>query len=152
MTVFPCFIRRNAPSAATSGIYLANGDERSMTTMISNPGARGSLCFIAHHRVLPGLRLPFFLFPLSNYVIPTREPHSSTRRVNLKKKKNTHVRGKRSLVPANQASVPIYRDASETFSGIILGYDLSRICLRIGCYPISCAILYVYVGYCAPTP
>jgi len=88
---------------------------------------------------------PFFPSLLSNYITNTRATlvHTSS-----KSEKKTHSWEK--IACAGESSFsPIYRDAFETFSEIVLGYDLSRICLRIGCYPISCAILYVYVEYIA---
>lgn len=89
--------------------------ERRRTTMISNPGARGGLCFIAHHRVLPGF-LPFHPSLFSNYIIPTRESYRIfTRRINLKKKHSCERR-----FACESSSNPIYRDAPETFPGITL--------------------------------
>lgn len=89
----------------------------------------------------------------SNYIIPTREPHTHSHTPYKSEKKNTSW--EKVACACESSSNPIYCDAPETFSGITLGHDLSGIRLRIGCHSIPsdrCTSSYVYIRYCAPIP
>lgn len=101
-----------------TGFIPANGDERSMTTMISNPSARGSLCFIAHHRVL--LPSPSFSSSFSNCIILTREPphihlHPLPLPCYINLGKKTHIRERGRLRPRIKLQSNISRRARDIF-------------------------------------
>jgi len=112
MTVFPCFIRR---------IYPANGDERSMTTMISNPGARGGFVLYRPSSRSSWPSPPLFSFPIVElYYTNTRLTlvHMPCK----SEKKKTHTRSWEKIACAGESSFsPISRRVRNIF------WDHSRI-------------------------